>query len=47
MVNAEELIEELCKRYDTKEDNDSGCYYNGRWLSIAHIVEIIKEMDIY
>lgn len=46
MIKAKELIKELCKRYNTEEDNDSGCYYNGK-LSIADIVEITKEMDIY
>lgn len=41
-VNKEMLLKELKRRFGDL-DNDSGCYNNGRWFSIASIVEIINE----
>lgn len=41
-INKEELLNELKRKYGDL-DNDSGCYVNGKWLSIYQVVEIIEE----
>ena len=45
-MNKETIIKEI-KDYYRFEDNDymdSGCYVNGKWLSVEKIIEIIEEL---
>lgn len=42
MIEAKELINEICKFYHTNEDNDTGCVVCGKWLSISTICQLIE-----
>lgn len=39
-MSIEEIKEILIKYYD---DEDKGCFVNGRWLSINAIIEILEK----
>lgn len=41
MFTIEEIINILTDKYG--EITDSGCYVNGKWLSLEQIIETLKE----
>ena len=38
-----EIAEILCDHYRCDSDDDGGCYKNGRWFSVADVLEAISE----
>ena len=39
----EYLLKQIERRYG--DINNNGCYINGRWLSVAAIVNLVKQAD--
>ncbi len=42
-----EILEELKVKIEERygEDNDTGCFVNGHWLSSQTIIDLIEELD--
>lgn len=43
LISLEEIEKALLEHYGEDELTDSGCGYNGRWLSLLDVMEAIKE----
>ena len=40
-----ERLKELLQRRYKELNNDTGCYVNNHWLSVAAIMELIKQVE--
>ena len=43
----EVLVEKILEHYGIEEGDyrDSGCYIDGKWLSVERIISLIEELD--
>ena len=44
-MTIEQIEKALTEAYRTTADDDVGCYLNEKWLSIAAILEVLKNAE--